>query len=83
MYLYVEKKKWKRYPYYASRPGSVIYPQWLELSLSRTNFHSPKGVRSIEIRLYIDTSYCFFCHSCKEKEDFCFAEGLHSAWLQA
>ena len=26
---------------------------WLELPLSRTNFHSPKGVRAIEVRLYM------------------------------
>ena len=26
---------------------------WLELPLSRTNFHGPKGVRAIEFRLYM------------------------------
>ena len=46
-------RKSKRYPYYASWPGSIINLQWLELPLSRTNFHSPKGVRAIEVRLYI------------------------------
>ena len=32
----------------------IINPQsqWLELPLSRTIFHSPKGVRAIEVRLY-------------------------------
>ena len=25
---------------------------WLELPLSRTNFHGPKGVRAIEVLLY-------------------------------
>ena len=30
----------------------MINPQWLELPLSRTNVHSPKGVRAIEVRLY-------------------------------
>ena len=39
----------ERYPYYSSLPGSIINPQWLELPLSRTNFHSPKGVRAIEV----------------------------------
>ena len=29
-------------------------PQWLELPLSRTNFHGPKGVRAIEVRLYCE-----------------------------
>ena len=46
------KRKSKRYPYYAPWPGSIINPQWLERPLSRTNFHSPKGVRAIEILLY-------------------------------
>ena len=31
----------------------IINPQWLELPLSRTIFHSPKGVRAIEVRLYM------------------------------
>ena len=30
---------------------------WLELPLSRTNFHGPKGVQAIEVRLYIDCVY--------------------------
>ena len=42
----------KRYPYYAFRPGAVINPHWLELPLSRTNFHGPKGVRAYEVLLY-------------------------------
>ena len=32
----------------------MINPQWLELPMSRTNFHGPKDVRAIEIRLYIE-----------------------------
>ena len=31
----------------------IINPKWLELPLSRTNFHSPKGVRANEVRLYM------------------------------
>ena len=31
---------------------ALINPQWLELPLSRANFHSPKGARAIEVRLY-------------------------------
>ena len=46
-------RKSERDPYYASRPGAFIYPHWLELPLSRTNFHGPKGVRAIEVRLYL------------------------------
>ena len=30
----------------------MIIPQWLELPMSRTNFHGPKDVRAIEVRLY-------------------------------
>ena len=30
----------------------MINPHWLELSLSQINFHGPKGVRAIEVRLY-------------------------------
>ena len=30
----------------------VINPHWLELPLSRINFHGPKGVRAIEVLLY-------------------------------
>ena len=32
----------------------MINPRWLELPLSRTNFHGPKGVRAIEVRLYFE-----------------------------
>ena len=42
-----------RHPYYASWPGAFINPHWLELPLSRNNFHGPKGVRAIEVRLYL------------------------------
>ena len=31
----------------------MINPRRLELPLSQTNFHGPKGVRAIEVRLYI------------------------------
>ena len=30
----------------------MINPQWLELPMSRTNFHGPKDVRATEVRLY-------------------------------
>ena len=32
----------------------MINTHLLELSLSRTTFHGPKGVRAIEVRLYMD-----------------------------
>ena len=31
----------------------MIIPQWLDLSLSRKQFHGPKEVRAIEIRLHV------------------------------
>ena len=31
-------------------------PQWLELPMSRTNFHGPKDVRAIEVRLYTNAN---------------------------
>ena len=31
----------------------MIKPQWLELPIPRTNFHGPKDVRAIEVRLYM------------------------------
>ena len=31
----------------------MINPQWLELPMSRKNFHGPKDVRAIEVRLYL------------------------------
>ena len=36
----------------------MINPRWLELPLSRTNFHGPKGVRAIEVRLYFVPQSC-------------------------
>ena len=30
--------------------------QWLELPMPRTNFHGPKDVRAIEVRLYASVS---------------------------
>ena len=38
---------------FASWTGAMINPQWLELPMSRMNFHGPKDVRAIEVRLYI------------------------------
>ena len=33
--------------------GATINPDWLDLPLSLTNFHGPKGVRAIEVLLYV------------------------------
>ena len=37
----------------------MINPQWLELPMSRTNFHGSKVVRAIEVRLHIMAHYSF------------------------
>ena len=34
-------------------PGAMVKCQWLEIPVSRTNFHGPKDVRAIEVRLYM------------------------------
>ena len=39
--------------FHSCRPGKIINPHCFELPLSRTNFHGPKGVRAIEVRLYL------------------------------
>ena len=38
---------------FASRPGAMNNLHWLELPMARTLFYGPKGVRTIEVRLYI------------------------------
>ena len=35
------------------------FPQWLELPMPRTNFHGPKDVRAIEVRLYMSFTVMF------------------------
>ena len=44
----------KRY-LFAYWPCVMINPQWLELPISRTNFHGPKDVRATEVRLYVSS----------------------------
>ena len=36
---------------FASWHGAMINPQWLELPISRINFHGPKDVRATEVLL--------------------------------
>ena len=48
-----EIKKIRKLSLFASGPGTMINPQWLELLMSRTIFYGPKDVRAIEVRLYI------------------------------
>ena len=43
----------KRYPYYASCPGTMLNTHKLDLrTMSQTYFHGSKGVRAIEVLLY-------------------------------
>ena len=41
--------------------ASWLGPQWLEPPMSRTNFHGPKDVRAIEVRLYIYNWHSLNC----------------------
>ena len=46
----------------------MINPQWPELPMSRTNFHGPKDVRAIEVRLYFaDTNVAEVLLSCSHR----------------
>ena len=37
---------------FASWPGALINPHWLELPISGTDFYGPKDVLAIEVQLY-------------------------------
>ena len=50
----------KIYRFYASWPGAMINIHYLELPLSRTSFHGSKGVRAIEVRLYLYILFTIF-----------------------
>ena len=47
------KKKIPKLSLFASWPGTMINPQWLELPMSRTIFYGPKDVWAIEVQLYM------------------------------
>ena len=46
-----DQKDFPKLSSFAFWHGNMIYPQWLELSISRINFYGPKDVRAIEIFL--------------------------------
>ena len=46
------RKDFPKLSLFASWTGAMTNPQWLELPMFRTNFHGPKDVRAIEVRLY-------------------------------
>ena len=63
----------------------MINPQWLELPMSRTNFHGPKDVRAIEVRPYmlivvpmlcLMVSVCHCSHLIEEAGNLTFLAGM-------
>ena len=48
-----EVKKIPKLSLFASWPGTMINPQWLELPMSLTFFYGLKDVLAIEVRQYI------------------------------
>ena len=52
--VYKIEKDFPKLSLFASWTGAMINHQWLELPMSRTNFHGPKDVRAIEVRLYFE-----------------------------
>ena len=55
-----DRKDIPKFTLLASWSDAMIYPQWLELLMSRTNFHGPNNVRAIEVRL---SCFTFCGHS--------------------
>ena len=53
------KKNYPKLSLFASWPGAMINPQWLELPMSRTNFYGPKDIRAVEVRLYVQDIPCW------------------------
>ena len=51
-YCVENRKDFPKLSLFSSSTGAMINPQWFELPMSRTNFHGPKDVRAIEVRLY-------------------------------
>ena len=56
------RKDYPKLSLFASWTGAMINPRWLELPVSRTNFHGPKDVPATEVRLYLDTFNIY--HTC-------------------
>ena len=53
VFLIKDQKDIPKLSPFASWPGIMINPQWLELPMSRTYFHGPKDIRAIEAQLYL------------------------------
>ena len=51
-YCVENRENFPKLSLFASWPGTMINPHWLELPMSRTIFYGRKDVRAIEVRLY-------------------------------
>ena len=56
-YFVEDRKHFHKLSPFASWPGAIIKSHWLELPISRTNFHGPKDVRAIEVWLYFSIQW--------------------------
>ena len=52
-HCFVDQKEMSKLFPFAFWPGERINHLWLELPMSRTNFHDPKDVRAVEVWLYL------------------------------
>ena len=59
-----DRKDFLKLPPFASWTGAMIDPQWLELPISRTNFHGLKQFRAIEVWLYVEHRPTLFAQVC-------------------
>ena len=50
------EKMFQNYRHFASLSGVMINLQWLELPISRTNFHGPKDVRALRFDYMLVTT---------------------------
>ena len=46
-----DRKDFPKFSPFASRPGAMINPQWLELPISQTNFHGPLDARVFQVKV--------------------------------
>ena len=63
-YYFIEgRKDIHKLSLFASRPGVMINPHWLELPVSRTDFQDPKDVWAIQKKVFQEflSSLKFYC----------------------
>ena len=61
--IFIEDKKISLKCPHLPPDGAMISPLWLEITMSRKNFHGPKDGRAIEVRLVMLASTK--CQTCK------------------